>query len=104
MRQVARAVLVYIDVVEAAEAEEAEEARAQGDRGDQGGQAQTQEHFMEFDPCFVYYTIMTGSEDQKIDLSIWTYIHTYIYIYIYFVSLFTNVFYVSAVYFLCKMC
>ena len=37
LRWVARAVLVYIDVVEAAEAEEAEEARVQGDRGDQGG-------------------------------------------------------------------
>ena len=42
MRQVARAVLVYIDSIEAAEAEEAEEAREQGDQGDwgdQGGQA-----------------------------------------------------------------
>ena len=39
LRWVARAVLVYIDVVEAAEAEEAEEARVQGDRGDQGGPA-----------------------------------------------------------------
>ena len=37
LRWVARAVLVYIDVVEAAEAEEAEEARVQGDQGDQGG-------------------------------------------------------------------
>ena len=37
LRQVAKAVLVYIDVVEAAKAEEAEEARVQGDRGDQGG-------------------------------------------------------------------
>ena len=58
MSHVARAILVYIDVVEAAEAEEAKEARAQGDhddRGDQGGQAQTQEHFMDFDPCFVYF-------------------------------------------------
>ena len=36
-RQVARVVLVYIDVVESAEAEEAEEARVQGERGDQGG-------------------------------------------------------------------
>ena len=39
LRQVARAVLVYIDAVEAAEAEEAEEARVQGDRGDRGGPA-----------------------------------------------------------------
>ena len=39
LRWVARAVLVYIDVVEAAEAEEAEEARVQGDQGDQGGPA-----------------------------------------------------------------
>ena len=37
MRRVARAVLVYIDVVEAVEAEEAEEARVQGDREDKGG-------------------------------------------------------------------
>ena len=36
-RQVARAVLVYRDAVEAAEAEEAEESRAQSDHGDQGG-------------------------------------------------------------------
>ena len=34
LRHVARAVLVYIDVVEAAEAKEAEEARVQGERGD----------------------------------------------------------------------
>ena len=33
LRWVARAVLVYIDVVEVAEAEEAEEARVQGDWG-----------------------------------------------------------------------
>ena len=39
LRRVARAVLVYIDVVEAAEVKEAEEVRVQGDRGDQGGQA-----------------------------------------------------------------
>ena len=39
LRRVARAVLVYIDVVEATKAEEAEEAKVQGDRGDQGGQA-----------------------------------------------------------------
>ena len=39
LRQVARAVLVYIDVVEAIEAEEAKESRVQGDRGDQGGPA-----------------------------------------------------------------
>ena len=37
LRWVARAVLVYINVVEATEAEEAEEAWVQGDRGDQGG-------------------------------------------------------------------
>ena len=37
LRQVARAVLVYIDVVEAAKAKEAEEARVQGVKGDQGG-------------------------------------------------------------------
>ena len=36
-RWVARAVLVYRDVVEAAEAEEAEEARGHRDHGDQGG-------------------------------------------------------------------
>ena len=42
MRWVARAVLVYIDVIEAAASEEAEEAREHGDQddqGDQGGQA-----------------------------------------------------------------
>ena len=39
LRQVERAILVYIDAIEAAEAEETEEARAQGDQGDQGGQA-----------------------------------------------------------------
>ena len=35
LRWVERAVLVYIDVVEAAESKEAKEARVQGDRGDQ---------------------------------------------------------------------
>ena len=39
LRQVARAVLVYIDVVEATESEEAEEARVQGYQGDQGSPA-----------------------------------------------------------------
>ena len=38
MRQVARTVLVYIDVVEAAGAKEAEEAQEQGDQDDQGDQ------------------------------------------------------------------
>ena len=58
MRQVAREILVYIDVVEDFAAEEVEEAREkgdQGDQGDQGSQAQSQEHFMDFDPCFVYF-------------------------------------------------
>ena len=58
MRRVARALLVYIDAIQATDAKEAEEAREQGDqgdRGDQGGQAQNQEHFMDFDPCFVYF-------------------------------------------------
>ena len=36
-RRVSRAVLMYMDVVEAAKAEEAEEARVQRDHGDQGG-------------------------------------------------------------------
>ena len=36
MRWVARAILVYIDVIEAAAAEEAEEAREQGDQDDRG--------------------------------------------------------------------
>ena len=36
-RRVVRAVLVYIDVVEAAEAEEDDKARVQRDDGDQGG-------------------------------------------------------------------
>ena len=39
LKQVSRAVLVYIDAVEATEAEEAEDARVQGDWGDQGGPA-----------------------------------------------------------------
>ena len=38
---------------------------------------------MDFDPFFVYYTVMTGSEDQKLDLSIWTDIHTHTHIHIY---------------------
>ena len=61
---------------------------------------------MDFDPFFVYYTVMTGSEDQKLDLSIWTYIHTHththIYIYIYcqfYLHVFCNV---SVVYFYAK--
>ena len=37
LRWVAKAVLVYIDVVEAADVEETEEARVQRDHGDQGG-------------------------------------------------------------------
>ena len=37
LRQVAIAVLVYIDAIEAREAEEAEKSRVQGDQGDQGG-------------------------------------------------------------------
>ena len=36
-RRVARAIVVYRDVVEAAKAEEAEEARGRRDHGDQGG-------------------------------------------------------------------
>ena len=32
---------------------------------------------MDFDPFFVYYTVMTGFEDQKLDLFIWTDIHTH---------------------------
>ena len=47
---------------------------------------------------FVYYTVMTGFEDLRLDLSIWIGIH----IYIYFAGLFTNVFYVFAVYFYVK--
>ena len=39
LRWVARAVLVYIDAVEATEAEETEEARVQGDQRDHGGPA-----------------------------------------------------------------
>ena len=48
---------------------------------------------------FVYYTVMTRSEDQKLDLSIWT----DIYIYIDILSVYLQVFfYVSAVYFYAK--
>ena len=58
---------------------------------------------MDYDPCFVYYTVMTGSEDQRLDLSIWTNIHTHTHTHIYiFAGLFTNVFNVSAVYFYVK--
>ena len=32
---------------------------------------------MDLDPYFVYYTVMTGSEDQRLKLSIWTDIHTH---------------------------
>ena len=39
LRWVAKAVLVYINVVEAAQAKVAEETRVQGDQGDQGGPA-----------------------------------------------------------------
>ena len=71
MRRVAIAVLVYIDVTKAATPKEPKEAREQGDQNDQGdqggpddqgghddqgGQAQTQEHFMDFDPFFVYFS------------------------------------------------
>ena len=38
MRRVARAILVYINIVEATAAKEAEEAREQGDQDDQGDQ------------------------------------------------------------------
>ena len=38
MRRVSRAVLVYIDIVEATANKEAEEAREQGDQDDEGDQ------------------------------------------------------------------
>ena len=110
MRRVARAVLVYIDAAEATTAEESEEAREQGDQDDQvdqdgpddqRGQAQTQEHFMDFDPFFVYYTVMTGSQDQKLDLSIWIDIHTHIYVQSVYLQMFCTcllyIFYVKCV-------
>ena len=60
---------------------------------------------MDFDPFFVYYIAMTGSEDQKLDLSIWTDIHTHTHTHIYILLVYLQIFfYVSAVYFLCKMC
>ena len=107
MRQVARVALVYIDVVEAAAVEEDKESHEWGDQddqGDQGGQAQTQEHFVDFDPFFVYYTVMTRSEDQKLDLSIWTNIHTHTHTHTYkycrfYLHVFCNVF---VVYFYAK--
>ena len=43
---------------------------------------------MDFDPFFVYYTIMTGSEDQKLNLSIWTDIRIYIYILLVYLHVF----------------
>ena len=48
---------------------------------------------------FVYYTVMIGSEDQILDLSIWTDIHIYIYIFLVYLQMFFNV---SAVYFYVK--
>ena len=68
---------------------------------------------MDFDPFFVYYTVMNGSEDQKFDLSIWTDIHTnththtHTHTYIYILSVYLHVFYnVSVVYFygMCVKC
>ena len=65
---------------------------------------------MEFDPCFVYffvyYIVMTGSEDQKLDLSIWTYIHTHTHthIYIYIVCFIYKCFVMCLLYILCNMC
>ena len=52
---------------------------------------------MDYDPDFVYYTVMTRSEDQRLNLSMDRYSHIYI-----FCRLFTDVFYVYAVYFFMK--
>ena len=49
---------------------------------------------MDFDPFFVYYTFMTGSEDQKLDLSIWTVIHTHTHTHIYIYCLFIFLYFV----------
>ena len=62
---------------------------------------------MDYDPCFVYYTVMIGSEDQRLDLSIWTYIHTHTHTHththIYILSIYLQMFfYMSAVYFYAK--
>ena len=47
---------------------------------------------MDFDPFFVYDIVMTGSEDQKLDLFIWTDIHTHTHTHTYILSfLFTCV-------------
>ena len=56
---------------------------------------------MEYDPFCVHYTVITGSKDQRLNLSIdrYSHTHTHTHIYIYIVGLFTNVFYVFAVYF-----
>ena len=58
MKMVARVVLAYIEAVESAttkEADEAQEQDDQDDQGDQGGHDQTQEHFMDYNPDFVYF-------------------------------------------------
>ena len=52
---------------------------------------------MDFDPYFVYYIVMTGSKDQRLDLSIWIDIHIYIYIYI-FLSFYLQMFFMCLLY------
>ena len=57
MKMVARVVLAYIEAVESATTKEADEAQEQDDQdeqGDEGAQDQTYEHFMDYDPIFVY--------------------------------------------------
>ena len=56
---------------------------------------------MDFHPYFVsffvYYTVITESEDQRLDLSIWTDIHTNTHILPVYLDVFCNV---SVVYFM----
>ena len=47
---------------------------------------------MDFDPCFVYYTVMNGSKDQTLDLSIWTDIHTHTHTHTHIFSVYLQIF------------
>ena len=56
---------------------------------------------MDFDPNFVYYTVMTRYEDQRLDLSMdrysHTHTHTHTHTYIYFVG-YLQMFFVCMLY------
>ena len=59
---------------------------------------------MDYDPIFVYYTVMIGSEDQELDLSIWIDIYIYIYIYCRFIYMFFCNVFVVYFYEICVKC